>query len=114
MAPRQSRPPEAYVSRSAESPFVRAVKRAFADALIAEIHRSRVGRDEAAKSARVSRSYLQYLLAADRHATIGTMISLAEGLGVRPEDLMARTMENLNRIRPIPENTEAPPECSTT
>jgi hypothetical protein len=78
---------------------VRAVKRAFADALVAEIHRSRVGRMEAAKAGHVSRAYLQYLLAAERHATIGTLISLAEGLGMRPEQLLGKTMENLSRIR---------------
>ncbi|MBM0105876.1 hypothetical protein JM946_14185 [Steroidobacter sp. S1-65] len=87
------------MARSAESPFVRAVKRAFADALVAEIHRSRVGRKEAAKSGHLSRSYLQLLLAAERHATIGTLISLAEGLGMRPEQLLGKTMENLRRIR---------------
>jgi hypothetical protein len=78
---------------------VRAVKRAFADALVAEIHRSRVGRKEVAKSGHVSRSYLQLLLAAERHATIGTLISLAEGLGMRPELLLGKTMEHLARIQ---------------
>lgn len=87
------------MARSAESPYVRAVKRAFADALVVEIHRAGVRRKEAAKSGHVSRAYLQLLLAADRHATIGTLISLAEGLGVRPEHLLGKTMESLNRIR---------------
>ncbi|MBM0108610.1 helix-turn-helix transcriptional regulator [Steroidobacter sp. S1-65] len=87
------------MSRSAETPFVRAVKRAFADALLAEIGRTQLRRNETATSGHVSRSYLQYLLKAQRHATIGTVISLAEGLGVRPEDLMARVMEHLCRIR---------------
>lgn len=89
------------MGRTAETPFVRAVKRAFADALLAEIRRHRFARDEAAASGNVSRSYLQYLLKAERHATIGTMISLAEGLGMAPEHLMAKTMEHLNRIRPL-------------
>jgi hypothetical protein len=79
--------------------FVRAVRRAFADALLAEIRRSRLGRDDAASAGRVSRSDLQYLLKANRQATLGPFISLAEGLGVCPEELMARTMENLSRIR---------------
>src|SRR5688572_8877633 len=57
------------VARSAESPYARAVKRAFADALLAEIHRARVGRREVAQSGHVSRTYLQLLLAAERHAT---------------------------------------------
>ena len=87
------------VARSAESPYVRAVKRAFADALVAEIHRAGVGRREAAQAGHVSRTYLQFLLAAERHATIGTLILLAEGLGMRPEQLLGKTMENLSRIR---------------
>ncbi|MFC4311592.1 hypothetical protein ACFPN2_21010 [Steroidobacter flavus] len=102
------------MGRSPESPFVRTVKRAFADALVAEIRRSRLGRDDAAKSGNVSRAYLQLLLAADRHATIGTLISLAEGLGLRPEELMAKTMEHLDRLRPAPERTEPPSERSAT
>jgi transcriptional regulator with XRE-family HTH domain len=85
---------------SVESPFVRAVKRAFADALLAEIRRTRLGRDETASAGGVSRSYLQLLLKAERQATLGTLISLAEGIGVRPEDLFAKTMENLTRLRP--------------
>lgn len=85
---------------SAESIFIRSVKRAFADALLAEIRRTRLGRDDAASAGGVSRSYLQLLLKAERQATLGTLISLAEGLGVRPEDLFAKTMENLSRIRP--------------
>lgn len=87
------------MARSAESPYVRAVKRAFADALVAEIHRARVGRKAAATSAHLSRTYLQLLLAAKRHATIGTLILLAEGLGIRPEQLLGKTMEHLTRIR---------------
>lgn len=87
------------MARSAESPYMRAVKRAFAEALAVEIRRSGVGRRDAAKSGHISRSYLQLLLAADRHATIGTLISLAEGLHMRPEQLLGKTMENLSRIR---------------
>lgn len=87
------------MARSAESPYARAVKRAFADALVAEIHRVRMGRREAAQSGHVSRTYLQLLLAAERHATVGTLILLAEGLGMRPEHLLGKTMENLSRIR---------------
>lgn len=102
------------MGRSAESPFVRAVKRAFADALVGEIRRSQLGRDEAARSARVSRAYLQYLLAAERHATIGTLISLAEGLGIRPEELMAKTMEHLDRIRSACDSTEPSSESPVT
>lgn len=93
------------MGRSPESPFARAVKRAFADALLTEIRRSRVGRDEAAKLGHMSRTYLQLLLAAERQATIGTLICLAEGLGMRPEVLMAKTMEHLERLRPAPEST---------
>ena len=87
------------MARSAESPYVRAVKRAFAEALAVEIRRSGVGRRDAAKSGHICRAYLQLLLAADRHATIGTLISLAEGLHMRPEQLLGKTMENLSRIR---------------
>lgn len=98
------------MGRTAETAFVRAVKRAFADALLAEIRRTRFARDEAAASGNVSRSYLQYLLKAERHATIGTLISLAEGLGVSPEYLMAKTMEHLSRIRPLTGGAGAPSE----
>ena len=85
---------------SVDALLVHAVKRAFADALLAEIRRTRLGRDETASAGGVSRSYLQLLLKAERQATIGTLISLAEGIGMRPEDLFARTMENLSRLRP--------------
>ncbi len=98
------------MGQSADTPFARAVKRAFADALLAEIRRTRLGRDEAARSGKVSRSYLQYLLRAKRQPTIGTLISLAEGWGVRPEELMARTMEHLERIRPAAERADGSPE----
>lgn len=84
---------------SAESPFVRAVKRAFADALLAEIRRSRLGRDDAAAAGKVSRSFLQLLLKAESQVSLGTFISIAEGLGVRPEDLFTKTMEHLSRLR---------------
>lgn len=79
--------------------FVRAVRRAFADALLAEMGRTSLKREEAAKSGGITRSYLQYLLAAKRQTTISTLISLAAGLGVRPETLMAKTMQNLSRIQ---------------
>ena len=91
---------------SVESPFVRAVKRAFADALLVEIRRARLARDDAAAAGGVSRSYLQFLLKAERQATLGTLISLAEGLGMRPEDLFAKTMEHLARIRPAMAESE--------
>lgn len=86
-------------SSDARASFVRAVKRAFADALVTEIHRSCLERRTVAKAGRISRTYLQLLLRADRHATIGTLISLAEGMGVPPEQLLVKTMENLSRIR---------------
>lgn len=94
------------MSPTAESVFVRAVKRAFADALLAEIRRNRFGRDETASAGGVSRSYLQLLLKGERQATIGTLISLAEGLGVRPEDLFAKTMQHLGRLRPPVRGTD--------
>jgi len=78
---------------------VRSVKRAFADALLAELCRSGVGRDKAAKSGGISRACLQLLLKAERQTTIGTLIALAEGIGVRPEELFLRTVQNLKRIR---------------
>jgi hypothetical protein len=84
------------------------VKRAFADALLAQIHQARLGRDEAAASGRVSRSYLLSLLKAECHASIGTMISLAEGLGMRPEELIAKTMEHLSRLRTASDRSEPP------
>lgn len=87
------------MGRSATTPFVRAVKRAFADALLAEIYRCRLPRDEAAAKGGVSRGYLFCLLRADRLASIGTLISMAEGLGMRPEQLLGKIMENLSRIR---------------
>jgi len=102
------------VGRSPESPFVRAVKRAFADALVAEIRRTRLDRDDAAKAARVSRAQLQYLLAAKRQTTIATMIALAKGLGIRPEELIARTMEHLDRIGATLEDTEPASEDPVT
>lgn len=95
------------MGRSAETPFTRAVKRAFADALLAQIHQTRLGRDEAAASGRISRSYLLSLLKAECHASIGTMISLAEGLGVRPEELLAKTMTHLSRLRPASDQTRS-------
>ena len=89
---------------------MRAVKRAFADALVAEIHRARVRRSAAAKSAHLSRAYLQLLLAAKRQASIGTLISLAEGLGMRPEQLLGKTMEHLARIQAsAPTPVDPPP-----
>jgi transcriptional regulator with XRE-family HTH domain len=85
---------------SVESDFVRAVKRAFADALLVEIRRTRLGRDDAAAAGGVSRSFLQFLLAAEQQPKLSTLISLAEGLGIRPEELFVKTMEHLDRIRP--------------
>lgn len=78
---------------------VRSVKRAFADALLAELCRSGLGRDKAAKSGGISRACLQLLLKAERQTTLGTLISIAEGIGVQPELLFSRTIENLRRIR---------------
>jgi transcriptional regulator with XRE-family HTH domain len=98
------------MGRSASPPFVRAVKRAFADALLAEIHRCQLPRDEVAAKGGVSRGYLFCLLRADRLASIGTLISMAEGLGVRPEHLLGRLMDNLSRIRAsaVPPNDASP------
>jgi transcriptional regulator with XRE-family HTH domain len=90
--------------------FIQSVKRAFADALVTEIHRSRLGRREVAEAGGISRTYLQLLLRPARHASIGTLISLAEGMGVAPERLFMKTMENLNRIRAA----LASPACVTS
>jgi transcriptional regulator with XRE-family HTH domain len=87
------------VPRSATSPFVRAVNRAFADALVVEIHRCRLGRQDVAGRCGISRAYLQHLLAAKRHPSIGSLILIAEGLGIRPEQLLKQAMEHLSRIR---------------
>lgn len=93
------------MGKRSETGFVRAVKRAFGDALVMEIRRAGLRRGAAAASGNVTRAYLQLLLKAERHASLGTFISLAEGLGMRPEDLITRTMENLSRIR----NAESSP-----
>lgn len=85
--------------RDSRASLVQSVKRAFADALVTEIHRSRRGRREVAEAGGISRSYLQLLLRAARHASIGTLISLAEGIDVPPTRLFMKTMVNLNRIR---------------
>lgn len=83
-----------------DSPLVRAVKRAFADALLTEIRRTRLGREATASAGGMSRAYLQRILRAEQQATIATLISLAEGIGVEPEALFAKTMEHLSRLRP--------------
>lgn len=98
---------------SVESPFVSAVKRAFADALLVEIRRVRQPRDDVAAACGVSRSYLQFLLKGEQQASLGTLILLAEGLGMRPEDLFAKTMEHFARVRPTaadPEQTSEDPQ----
>ena len=87
------------MARSAPSPFVRAVNRAFADALVVEIHRCRLGRQDAASKCGISRAYLQHLLAATRHPSVGSLILIAEGLGMRPDQLLRNAMEHLSRIR---------------
>lgn len=93
---------------SPDSLFVRAVKRAFADALMVEIGRTRLGREATASAGGLSRGYLQRLLRAEQQATMATFISLAEGLGVPPEELFAKTMEHLSRIRPVTPEPEPP------
>jgi len=87
------------VARPATTPFARAVNRALADALVVEIHRCRLGRRETAQRCGIARSYLQRMLAAKVHPSVGVLISIAEGLGIPPEQLLAKTMQNLNRIR---------------
>jgi len=85
--------------RDYKAVHVRAVRRAFADALLVELRRTSIARDKAAKSGGISRAFLQLLLKAKRQTTIGTLISLAEGIGVQPEQLFGRTMRNLSQIR---------------
>jgi transcriptional regulator with XRE-family HTH domain len=93
----------------ADSPFVTAVKRAFADALLAEIRYTRLGREATATAGRLSRGFLQRIIRAEQQPSLSTFISLAEGLGVRPDDLMKRTMEHLSRLRA---DVDAPAERS--
>ena len=85
--------------RSAKAPFVRAVNRAFADALVIEISRCALRRQDVAKSSGISRAYLQHLLAAKRHPSVGSLILIAEGLGMHPDQLLKKAMEHLSRIR---------------
>jgi transcriptional regulator with XRE-family HTH domain len=87
------------VARSATSPFVRAVNRAFADALVVEARRCHLGRQEMAAKCGISRAYLQHLLAAKGHPSIGSLILIAEGLGMNPDQLLRNAMEHLSRIR---------------
>lgn len=81
------------------SPFVRAVNRAFADALVVEVRRCGLGRRELANKCGITRAYLQLLLAAQANPTIGSLILIAEGLGIRPDYLLRKALENLSRIR---------------
>lgn len=87
------------MSRSAESPFVREVNRAFADALVVEARRCGLGRQALADKCGISRALLQHLLAADIHPSVGSLILIAEGLGMRPDHLLRNAMEHLSRIR---------------
>lgn len=81
------------------SPFVRAVNRAFADALVVEVRRCGLSRRELASKCGITRTYLQLLLAAQSQPSIGSLILIAEGLGIRPDHLLREAMENLSRIR---------------
>jgi transcriptional regulator with XRE-family HTH domain len=81
------------------SPFVRAVNRAFADALVVEVRRCGLGRQELANKCGITRTYLQLLLAARANPSVGSLILIAEGLGIRPDHLLRKAMENLSRIR---------------
>lgn len=87
------------MARSATSPFVRAVNRAFADALVVEARRCGLSRQELADKCGISRALLQHLLAAHIHPSVGSPILIAEGLGMRPDPLLRKAMENLSRIR---------------
>lgn len=85
--------------RAVDSPFVRAINRALAEALVVEIRRCRMRRQDVASASGISRAYLQLLLAAQAHPSVGSLILLAKGLGMRPEQLLGKAMENLDRIR---------------
>jgi len=81
------------------SPFVRAVNRAFADALVVEARRCGLGRQELADKCGITRACLQYLLAARSHPSVISLILIAEGLGMPPDHLLRKAMKNLSRIR---------------
>ena len=84
--------------RSANSQFVHAINRAFADALVVEMHRCRLGRRDFATKCGISRAYLQYLLAAKRHPSVVSLILIAHGLGMPPDQLLRKAVERLTRI----------------
>ena len=87
------------MARSRKLPFVRAVNRAFADALVVEARRCGLRRQEMASKCRISRSYLQALLAANRHPSVGSLILIADGLGIHPDQLLKKAMGHFSRIR---------------
>nr|WP_298719396.1 helix-turn-helix transcriptional regulator [uncultured Steroidobacter sp.] len=95
--------------RSVNSPFVRAINRALAEALVVEIRRCRLRRQDVADASGISRAYLQHLLAAQVNPSIGSLILIAKGLGMRPEQLLGKTMENLDRIRASEPRPDEPP-----
>lgn len=76
-----------------------------------EIHRSRMRRRDVANTCGIAVSYLQRILAAQLQPSVGKLILIAEGLGMRPEQLLAKAMENLSRIRAsaIPPPVDPPP-----
>ena len=87
------------MARSRKLPFVCAVNRAFADALVVEVRRCGLRRQEMANKCRISRSYLQALLAAKRHPSVGSLILIADGLGMQPDHLLKKAMGHFSRIR---------------
>lgn len=97
------------VARSATSPFVRAINRALAEALVVEIRRCRLRRHDVAHASGITPSYLQRLQAAKAHPSIGSLVLIAKGLGMRPEQLLGKTMENLDRIRASALPPDEPP-----
>lgn len=96
---RPSPPAAIAMARSAQTSFVRAVKRAFAHALLVQMRQTKLKRIEVAAAGKVSRSYLQSLLKGERQASIGMLISLAEGMNLSPLALLETTLVNLDRIR---------------
>lgn len=89
------------MARSAQTSLVKAVKQAFARALLVQIRQANLKRRQVATAAKVSPSYLQSLLKGDQLASLSTLISLAEGMNVSPLKLLEATLANLQRIRDV-------------
>lgn len=82
------------------------VKLSFARALAVRI-RKQLRRD-ASSQGKISRAYLQKLLGGKSAISLPLFISLAEHLNIPTADLLAETMENLERLRKADGASHAP------